>query len=85
MQTINLLLVFLAIILSIPVGYLIAWLCKEELLAGRNWFKLLCVLSFFSGIISLIFRNYEVFLTCVIIVIISAISLAKGYDKRWLR
>jgi len=73
------------LLLGIPAGYLLAWLCRDELVDGRKWFKILSWISFILVILFLlIYRDVAVILTLVYICIISLISLYKSYDKRFV-
>ena len=38
------------LLLAIPVGYLIAWLCKDELVKFRKYFRILIIVSIILGI-----------------------------------
>ncbi|HUS50915.1 MAG TPA: hypothetical protein VMZ91_12175 [Candidatus Paceibacterota bacterium] len=74
------------LLLGIPVGYLLAYLTRDELVSGRKWFKMISVISFILAIILLIFyRNLAVILTLAYICITSLISLYKSYDKRFVK
>ena len=84
MESYIFLLTLASLILSVLVGYFIAWLCRDELKQGRKWFKLLIALSFLTGIVFLFYYKIEIVLTCAVIIIISVISLVKGYDRKWV-
>ncbi len=73
------------LILGIPAGYLIAWLARDELVAGRMWFKILIIISILIGIIFYFFDRIYISLSTAFIVIVSAISLMKSYDKKWIK
>ncbi len=76
----KILLAILILILSFPSGYLLAYLCRDELIAGRKWFKLLALISFILAIVFLFF-NLTIALACIFISIVSLISLSKSYQK----
>ncbi|MSS74601.1 hypothetical protein EXS73_00070 [Candidatus Pacearchaeota archaeon] len=40
---------FVVVLIAIPVGYLLAWLAREELVPGRVWFQRLAVISLVLG------------------------------------
>jgi len=66
------------IFLAIPTGFILAWLAKDELRAGREWFW---ALLFISAFLSSMFLYYDIIyasLTCLFIAIVSLISLIKG-------
>jgi len=74
------------LLLGIPAGYLLAWLCRDELVDGRKWFKILSWISFILVVLFLlVYRNIAVILTLVYICITSLISLWKSYDKKWIK
>lgn len=77
-------LAILVLLLAFPSGYLLAYLCRDELLEGRKWFKLLAFLSFILAIVFLFF-DLTATLTCIFISIVSIISLIKSYDKKFAK
>jgi len=76
---------FIILALSIPAGFLIAWLARDELIQGRKYFRILALLSVLIGISSIFFNFYEISFSCAFIAIVSIISLMKSRDKRWTR
>ena len=72
------------LILAFPVGYLLAWLARDELVAGRRWFKIIVLISSLSAIIS-VFFNITIALTLAFISIVTIISLIKSYDKKFVK
>lgn len=71
------------LLLSIPVGFLIAWLARDELMQGRKWLKILIVISVIGAIVFYFMKNMPVTFTFVFIIIVSVVSLVKSYDKKW--
>ena len=69
------------LLLSIPVGFLIAWLARDELIQGRNYLLVLLILTFIGMIIFL--RNETVVLTLGFICITTWISYLKSFDSKW--
>lgn len=71
-----------------PAGYLLAWLAKDELVAGRKWFLLLSAVSFLAAIV-IVFIGFSlkfvVILSLFSMIIVSQIAVWKSYDKRWVR
>lgn len=53
----TMLLLIIIALLGFPIGMLIAKLTKEELQAGRKWFKLLVILSAIAVIVSILFAT----------------------------
>jgi predicted membrane protein len=83
-QIIQILLTILVLILAFPSGYLLAYLCKDELIDGRKWFKLLALISTILVVIFLFF-NLTIALTLIFISIVSLISLIKSYNRKFLK
>ncbi|MBI2451902.1 hypothetical protein HYV50_02365 [Candidatus Pacearchaeota archaeon] len=73
------------LVLAFPAGYIIAWLCNDELVKGRKWFIFLIALSFIVEIISFVKNNLQIALTSLFIIIVSLISLFKSYDKKFIK
>jgi len=73
------------LILGIPVGFLIAWLGRDELIQGRKWFKAIVWVSIILGIIFIILERFYISWTMGFIMIVSGISLWKSYDKKWIK
>jgi Ca2+/H+ antiporter len=70
------------ILLSIPIGFLISWLARDELIEGHKYIKLLFFVSF---ILMTFFSFYDEVLTKTtgFVCIVSFISVIKRFDKRW--
>jgi len=75
------LLITIVMILALPIGYLIAWLCEDELIQGRKWFILLIALSFIGAIYSYFVSSSVLGLTFAFILVVSMVSLIMGYDR----
>ena len=73
------------LLLAIPVGFLIAWMANDELVAGRKWFVALIIVSLVVGIWFTLTENYIVALTCGFILVVSFISYLKSFDRKWTR
>jgi len=74
----------LILVLAIPVGYLLAYLTRDELVEGRKWFKLVMLLSAISAVVFLIF-NITISLTLGFMFIVSWISLKKSYNAKFVK
>jgi hypothetical protein len=75
----------LLLALAIPVGYLVAWLARDELVQGKIYFKALIVFSFLAGFwFFLTGFNYLAW-TFGFIFIVSMISHMKSSDKKWTK
>jgi len=73
------------LILAIPIGYLIAWLANDELVAGRKWFIAIICLFSAIGLFYLFSGTYYIALACLFIVIISSVSLIKSKDSKFTK
>jgi len=73
------------LILAIPIGYLIAYLCRDELVQGRKWFRLIVYVFTALGIVLLLFGLFVEGLSSLFIAIVALISLMKSGDKAWIR
>jgi len=82
------LLVIVVLISSFPLGYLLAYLCRDELVQGRKWFLSLAVLSLISSFF-VVFLNFKgkfaVILSLFYIAIVSLISLYLSYNKKFIK
>lgn len=73
------------LILAIPSGFLISWLCREELVSGRKWFKILIVLSVALGIGCGLFGYYAAAWTMGFAAVVSMVSYWKSFDGKWTK
>jgi hypothetical protein len=88
----NLLQIALTIIIlftAFPVGYLLAYLTKEELKAGRKWFK---IISWISIILCFVFlllidieQKFTIVFSLVYIATISLTSLRLSHKRRFVK
>ena len=76
------------LLLALPIGYLLAWLARDELIAGRKWFLLLFLASI-ASIAALIFVDFSVklpsILTLGFLAVISLMAIWKSADKKWTK
>lgn len=73
------------LILAVPVGCLIAWMARDELITGRKWFKAVIVISFLAGVWFFLTKIFYITLTSFFIIIVAFISLIKSYDKKFVK
>ncbi|MBS3089249.1 hypothetical protein J4402_05785 [Candidatus Pacearchaeota archaeon] len=73
------------LILAIPTGFLLSWLCREELVSGRKWFKALIIFSVVLGIGCWLFGYFSAAWTLAFIAIASMISYWKSFDGKWTK
>ncbi|MBI5804020.1 hypothetical protein HY450_02140 [Candidatus Pacearchaeota archaeon] len=69
----------IVLLLAFPLGYLISWMTKEELVSGRKWFKVLIILSVAVGGWFALLGNFVVTLTSGFVLIVSLVSLMESY------
>ena len=72
------LLEILVLFLAIPVGYLIAWLAKDELASGKKYFRILIIISILGIIGFWIYDFSYISWTFSFIFIVSLISFVKA-------
>ena len=72
-------------LLAIPAGYWLAWLCRDELLQGRKWFVIIMILSVIAGVVMLFIGDYTIALTMLFVLITTFISYRKSFDKKWTK
>lgn len=68
------------------VGWLLAWLCKDELVSDRKWLKYTAIVAFIALIGDiLIYRNLAVRFSILYLIIILFIMLYLGKNKRFMK
>ncbi|PJA69666.1 hypothetical protein CO155_03685 [Candidatus Pacearchaeota archaeon CG_4_9_14_3_um_filter_35_19] len=72
-------------ILAIPVGFLIAYLARDELESGRKWFKTLIIISVLGIVGFWLIDESEISWTFGFIFITTLVSLLKSSDKKWIK
>ena len=80
------LLIMLILASAFPVGFLLAYLCREELVSGRRWFKMIswaCLAVIF--VLLFVYTYFEIILTLTYIAVVSLISAHKSYDRKFSR
>jgi len=71
----------LVLLTAIPAGYVLAWLCKDELKDGRKWFKIiLCSLAVVMIVSFVFYINTSIILSLAYMIIITLVSLKKSMD-----
>ncbi len=65
------------LILGYPIGILLARKTKEELKAGRKWFKLLVYASLAGGVVGLLIGNDVLMFSFFFMAIVTSQSLKK--------
>ena len=78
----------LILVAGFPAGYLLAWLARDELLAGRKWFLVLSAACLIVTIVLTFIElalKFTIIMSLFFIIIISQTAVWKSYDKRWTR
>lgn len=71
---------------AFPAGYLLAYLCKDELKAGRKWFRLIAILSVILLFFFVVFMNkIEITGTLAYLCVVSLISFYKSNDRKFTK
>jgi len=79
------LLEIILLILAVPVGFLLAWMARDELVQGRKWFKILIIVGVVLGIwFYLTGLDVESF-SSFFVAIVSLVSYVKSFDKKWVK
>ncbi len=73
------------LILAIPVGYLLAWMARDELIDGEKWFKILFIVSIVLAGLFWVFGQGYISWTLLFIAIVALISIIKSKDKKWTK
>jgi len=73
---------------AFPIGYFLAWLCRDELVAGRKWFIIIAL----AGLISNFYIAFASFsgglsaiLTLFYLAIICFVAVWKSYDRKFVK
>ncbi|MAE49635.1 hypothetical protein CMI48_02290 [Candidatus Pacearchaeota archaeon] len=71
----------LVLVLGIPVGLLLAWLCRDELAAGRKYLQWLLVGCVVVGVAFLFSDVWEFGLVLLFVAVLGGVSINKHlYD-----
>ena len=81
---IKIILIPVILILGVPIGYLLAYLCRDELKEGKKYFKLIVLISSVLAVVFLFF-NLVTAISLVFIAIVTGISLIKSQDKKFIK
>ena len=68
--------------LSIPLGFLVSYMARDELISGRKWFRLIFIISILLGYwFYLIGKNY-ISLTSFFMSFFTLVSYIKSFDAK---
>jgi len=71
--------------LAIPVGFLVSWLSRDELVSGRKYFRILMIASILGIIWFWLSGMNYVSWTLAFVFVVSLVSLIKSEDKKWTK
>jgi len=66
------------LVLAFPIGEILARKTKEELKAGKKWFKLIIYISLFGGVAGMLIRNDVLMFSFFFIALVTSRSLRKA-------
>lgn len=73
------------ILCAFPIGLLISYLARDELIIGRKWFKAIFLVSIFFSIYFYLFgERYAVF-SSIFIAIVAIVSYTRSFDLKLTR
>lgn len=75
----------LLLIIAIPVGYLIAYLCKDELVMYRRYFRILIIVGIIGGIGFWLYGFIVESWTMWFVTIISLVSFVLSGKKKFVK
>lgn len=73
------------LLLAIPVGFLIAYMARDELIDGRKWFEILFILGVIFGIGLYLYGLKAGSYTSIFIAVVSLISYIISFNKKWTK
>lgn len=77
----KLLIGILVLLLAIPIGNLLAKYTKEELVAGKKYFRIIVLVSLALGLVGLIIGNDVLLFSCFFIALATSQSLRKKHTN----
>ena len=75
----------IVLLLAVPIGYLLAWLTRDEIKPIRKWIEYVTIagFAFAGGFYVYGFLVYS--LTCLFVAIVSFVSYMKSFDDTWTK
>lgn len=75
-MVVEILVYFLILLSAIPVGFFLAWLCDDEVIYGKKWFRIIAIILILLIIgLFLFYYNLPVILSLIYLLIITLIGL----------
>lgn len=82
MEIIKIILNFIILLSSIPVGLLLAKLCGDEIVYRKWFFVILYASIIILVVFLLVYADINIILSLIYMIIITIISIWKGKDKK---
>ena len=82
---IQLVLNILVMLTFIPIGYFLAWLCKDEIIYRKWMFVIFYSLVFVFLVFFLLRSNLNILLTLIYMILVTSVSIFKSRDKKFLK
>ena len=76
---------FLFLLTAIPIGFLIAFLARDELLAGRTWFRGLVLTGILGAGWFALTGKVAIAWTILYLAVLAFIAYCKGFDGKWTK
>ena len=85
-MAINIILSLIVLLSALPIGWVLAWLCKDELVLGRKWF-IVIIISFSVLFLSclIFYRKGSILLSLSYMIIVTYVSLHKSKDDKFVK
>lgn len=83
-STYNIIFELFIVLLSVPTGYLVSYMARDELIQGRKWFKAIIMIFVILGTWFFLTGKEHIAFTSLFIVIMAFISYVKSYDKKFI-
>lgn len=74
----------IVLLTSLPIGWALAWLCKDELASDKNWLLTILICFFILAII-FFFYNTNFFFSMVYMIVVISLMLFIGKNKKFIR
>jgi hypothetical protein len=85
----NLLIEIIVLLLGIPIGFLLSWMARDELVIGRQWFRMMLIVSSGMAMLFFLMRDYvygRIFgFSISFIFIVTAVAYLMSFNKTWTK
>ncbi len=78
MEMLRIILYLLVMATAMPIGLFLAWLCDDEVVEGRKWFRIILYSLILVGIVFLlVYQNIPMLLSLGYMIIVTCVSIFK--------